>query len=515
MNKTIYGTITKSKNNQDVSLFINSKPVFSIYNPNNEAENFCKINANTEKNFFVTTGMAQAYHIFALQKNFPGSKILILEKYTDDFYKNEFSKTYETLKSNPNIIFSTVDTLEQDLINNYLPATDGDFIYRSLRSWIAQNNELEKLINIKINNALCIIKDDYSVQSHFGKLWFVNFCKNLNLLKKYPDIITSFSNHNFPKDKVAAIVSAGPTLDYTIEKIRKNREIYYVISTDTAYQCLIKNNIIPDVFVTIDAQQVSSLHAINNFNKDTLIVADLTSNNSIVNKAVKQNCKIIFSCNSNPFCTFALNYFNKKLNNNLFIKLNSGTGTVTMSALDFAYHCGFLNIEFFGTDFSYQNGKPYCKGTYLDRIYFSEANKNFNSETKFCKLMYRTELQPLTDKMLTSHILNSYKNSFINFIKKYKNLIIYSANGKIQNENFPAYKIDNLQQFESENKKAITKNINFDNNCFNDFWKSFKIEIDNNVLLIYPLICNIKKNNINNAINISKNIAKKIIANYN
>ena len=166
MTKTIYGNIIKSKTNNDVSQFLNSKPVFSIYNPENEAENFCKIITHSEKNFFVTTGMAQAYHIFALQKHFPDSKILILEKYIEDFYKNEFSKTYNKLKQNSNIIFSTVDTLEQDLIDNYLPATDGDFIYRSLRSWIAQNNDLEKIINTKINNALKIIKDDYSVQSH-------------------------------------------------------------------------------------------------------------------------------------------------------------------------------------------------------------------------------------------------------------------------------------------------------------------------------------------------------------
>lgn len=517
MEKTIYGSVIKSKTNLDISLYINSKPVFSLYNPENEAENFSKIQnqSQNENFFFVTTGMAQGYHIFSLLKHFPTSKILILEKYKEDFYKKEFSKTFSTLKEKENIIFSTIDTLEVDIINNYLPATDGDFIYRSLRSWLAQNNDCEALINNKIKTALQTVKDDYSVQAHFGKLWFVNFCKNLNLIKKYPENITNISNHNFPKNKVAAIVSAGPTLDSTIEKIKDFRDKYYVISTDTAYQTLIKCNIIPDVFVTIDAQHISCLHALKSFNNNTLLAADLCGNNSIIYKAIRQNCKIIFSCNNNPFTNFAEKYLSEK-NCNIFIKLNSGSGTVTMTALDFACKAGFKNIEFFGTDFSYQNGKPYCKGTYLDRSYFSNSIRTKNFESNFCRLMYRSELQKLENNKFSSHILNSYKDSFINFTSNFKELQIYSANGKIQNESYPVIDIEKYK-YNTDIFINNTSNLNISvySDLIKELFNNLSKEIENNIYVIYPLLCNIKMKNQKNAIKAAENLAKKIIANYN
>ncbi len=516
MINTIYGNIIKSKTNKDISQFINSKPMFSVYNPENEAENFCKIETSNENIFFVTTGMAQAYHIFALIKHFPKSKIIIIERCITDFNLPEFSSYYETLKQNKNLIFSTIDTIETDLLNNYLPALDGDFIYKPLRSWLAHNNDIEKEINHKINNALKQIKDDYSVQAHFGKIWFVNFCKNLNIIKKHSQNAVFFTNLNFPKYKVAAIVAAGPTLDSTIEKIKQYREKYYVISTDTAYQSLIKNNIVPEAFVTIDAQQISALHVINDLNKNTLIICDLCCNSSILNKAVNQNCKILFSSNNNPFCNYAVNYLENIINENLFIKLDSGSGTVTMSALDFAYKAGFKNIEFFGCDFSYQNGKAYCKGTYLDRIYYNQTSKYISSETMFTKLMFRTELNQINKNIFSSHVLDSYKNSFVKFIQKYPELKIYSANQKIQNDYYPAFCEKNFNYKEDyTNSSPSLINVNNLQQSIQKFYINFSTEIENNIFLIYPLLCYLKFHNKKNSINSAINIAKKIIANYN
>ena len=63
-----------------------------------------------------------------------------------------------------------------------------------------------------------------------------------------------------------------------------------------------------------------------------------------------------------------------------FPNLFSGAGTVTIAATDFAFHCGFKNIQVFGADFSYQNGKTYAKGTYLDVLYHKDENKILNAD---------------------------------------------------------------------------------------------------------------------------------------
>ena len=81
-------------------------------------------------------------------------------------------------------------------------------------------------------------------------------------------------------------------------------------------------------------------------------------------------------------------------------------------------------------NFSYQNGKAYAKGTYLDILYHKDENKICNAEFLYDKLMFRTPLR-LMDEKLTTQLLQSYKNSFEQFIIKnsysikYENSIYY------------------------------------------------------------------------------------------
>mgnify|MGYP003501780078 CR=1 FL=1 len=97
----------------------------------------------------------------------------------------------------------------------------------------------------------------------------------------------------------------------------------------------------------------------------------------------KKNATIGFFKSMHPLLNFIQNNF--KI-------LSSGTGTITMSALDLAVQLGFKNIEILGADFGYINGKSYAKGTYLDTLYQKSSNKIEPSELIFDKLLFRTNL---------------------------------------------------------------------------------------------------------------------------
>ena len=99
--------------------------------------------------------------------------------------------------------------------------------------------------------------------------------------------------------------------------------------------------------------------------------------------------------------------------------LNSGSGTVTIAALDFALKAGFKDIEIFGADFSFPLNKPYAKGTYLDTLYNKNASKINSSETLFSKLMFRTELKTISG-IKTTEVLQGYKTSFEKYLFKLK-----------------------------------------------------------------------------------------------
>lgn len=83
-------------------------------------------------------------------------------------------------------------------------------------------------------------------------------------------------------------------------------------------------------------------------------------------------------------------------------KIESGAGTVTIAAADWAKSCGFQKLKFFGADFSYNFGKPYTKGTYLEKQFFSKSNRLISAEEKHIALMFRTELEKYKDKKILS-----------------------------------------------------------------------------------------------------------------
>ena len=208
--------------------------------------------------------------------------------------------------------------------------------------------------------------------------------------------------------------------------MQENRNSFYIISTDTAFSCLIKYKIIPDAVISIDGQNISYNHFLHNTDvSNTLFLFDLTSNYKACKCLYEKNSNVYYFTGGHPFSVLVQNF-----SDSFFPNLFSGAGTVTIAATDFAFHCGFKNIQVFGADFSYQNGKAYAKGTYLDVLYHKDENKICNAEFLYDKLMFRTPLR-LMDEKLTTQLLQSYKNSFEEFIIKnsysikYENSIYY------------------------------------------------------------------------------------------
>lgn len=396
---SIYIDIELSKTGLKIPKFKSGKLIHSKYDPEREAINL--VNNIDENSFYLVTGIGAGFLIKKLAEKYPNSKIVAIENSQDDidFLEKHFQIISE-LKMN-NVIITTTENLYNSLLQNYIPSIYPSFKLIEYRSWILENQDIfEKIQNIT-SEALKNIAQDFSTQAHFGKIWQRNIINNLKQISSDTEII-------FPKEKIAVVVAAGPSLDKKIAWIKENREKIFIFATDTAYKTLQKEQIFSDAVISIDGQNISYHHFLRKINDKTIFIFDLCGNSSCIRKIKKNGNNIIFTTTGHPLITFAEQTQNTDYN---FIFANAGTGTVTISALDFASKVGFNEIIVIGADFSFPNKKPYAKGTYLEDIYMSYNNKTTTIEKNYISLMYRTKI--IKDlKYPTTKILKSYKQAF-------------------------------------------------------------------------------------------------------
>lgn len=467
----IYEKKILSKTGYEIPLFKNGHPMFSKYNYKNEVEVFAQ---NLNSNFIIILGIGSGYHIECVSKKLPLAKIICIEA---DKESLEFSLTFKTsseLLKNENIFFCSPENLN-DYIKLYLPSVYGNLTISSYKTWENENPEISKKIISKIKTQLNLIASDYSVQVHFGKIW------NRNILLNYKKILKSQFLKNQNTNLIAAIIAAGPSLDFSIKKLKDNRKSYFIISTDTSFNSLLNNEIFPDCVVSIDAQQISSTHffkIVSPKKHKIHFVFDLCSNPETINRIINLEQEIEFVKSNHPLENILQGTEN-------LLKLESGSGTVTIAACDWARQNGFKKIEFFGADFSYTN-KAYAKGTYLDYNFSSNQNLLENLETKFLTLMFRTELekinsnifnQKFTQNLYTSPTLKNYGISLLDWAKKFdfsnqENIFKtqknfnhqYSKNLKIENINYEEEILkfkNNLQNLEQKNLNQLLQDKYF------------------------------------------------------
>lgn len=472
MNK-LYSSIITAKTGTQIPVFTSGRTIESRYNPQNDAERLLTT-VNSSKSFFIVFGIGSGLLIKTLLEKNKFCTVLAIENSDDDINFLLQLEYVKEIKNNIRCTFCTKNQIKEILPLVYVPSFYGDMQIIEQRAWITEiGNDILQLQQ-EIQQALSLISADYSVQTHFGKIWQTNIKNNLQIIEKAnceraqskykaksnsePDLL------NIDTQKIARIIAAGPSLDNKIELLKKERKSSYIIATDTAFSTLLKHNIIPDSVVSIDGQHISQTHFIHktDFTK-TLFIFELTANSNAIKHVQNHGGTIIFCRNEHPLSTLAAEYSEKSI-----IHLFTGSGTVTIAAADFAIKAGFTQIEVFGADFSYSNGKPYAKGTYLDSIYSKQSSRIQPVEQFYSKLMFRTELQKLTETSCTTKILESYKFSFEEYLKNH-NLKFKKENGiyKIENQNIKQMLELKKTTVNTKDFYAyIKKNFNDEQKCF-------------------------------------------------
>lgn len=412
------------KNNVPFNILFNNKYLHSKYDPYKESERqfiqFIK-NIGSNINFIICYKIGLGYFIEQLIKNTEYKIIwiepnsLILEKAIE-----RLENCIENFKEILNVRIKLYNIFNKDFINLlYKEIILYEIFY--LKNAINSNDLI--LIDL-FNRKKFYYQVNYNTAKKFEKIWLSNFYKNLVHIKKIKPLSlleNLFYNSN------ALIVCGGPSLDKWIKTIKNIQNNIIIICVDTALNTLLKNNIMPDFVITVDAQLMNYLHLENHLKKSLNLICDPVVYYLTIKNSLKSNSNIFVFNNSLPYVNYV---YNKIFSNFPFLK--SG-GSVSTTALDFAKFIGCSNIFFVGLDFGFPEKIIHTKFSIIEsRMIYHNYRLLSLEHYNYKQISYlpkRFCIDLNNNKVLTNDKLLIFKNWFEKNYHIYKNLNLYLLYG--------------------------------------------------------------------------------------
>lgn len=411
----------------DKYIYLNSK-----YNPYKEAERFIE-NSNLDINQNVLFfGCVNLYQIFELLKKI-NKKVYII------ILNNEiFDYIYrDNILNNQNIelVFEKEENILISKISKIISEEENLNIL--IQPLAVKTSNFEKIKNILEKMEI----EKFSTKHGFTKL-------NENIIKNLDFIISDYGIKNMKekfKNIPSVIVSAGPSLDESIDKLYKLQNRILIIAVGTVLKKLLKYEIKPDFLVIIDPldnvyEQVKEV-------KEKIPCLYIPGVNKKALREIKGQRIIAFPDRDK---------FYEKMNNILEKGYIESGGSVATVALDFAYQLSCNPIIFVGQDLA-----------------LSKEGKTHTEETKFD--FVRREGIRIVDgingtKVKTLKNYYYYLNWIEEFIQRHKDIIfINSTEYGARIKGTIEKKINELNL-----KNKINKNFEFNNLIYEE--KSEKYE---------------------------------------
>ena len=205
----------------------------------------------------------------------------------------------------------------------------------------------------------------------------------------------------------AIIVSAGPSLDKNVKLLDEYKGRAFIVAVDAALNTLRKNNIVPDLIVTMDPK-FEKINALEDkvYNNLPMIVNMISGYKLLRSHKGRQ----FFDVQQNNFIGTIADKYNK-----IIPVLGTG-GSVANSAFSFLESAGFETIILVGQDLAYPNYKVHASGAF-------ENEKDI--ETESGKYYYVDDIYG--DKVLTEKNMDLYRLWFEERIADNKKLTVIDA----------------------------------------------------------------------------------------
>ncbi len=251
----------------------------------------------------------------------------------------------------------SAENIKTFLLSDYLPAIYGDLRTVPLRPSVETGGRYYTELIESIRELIGMVADDYTVQAQFGRKWYVNTLANLPVVQE--------STLTVKPVQRAFITGAGPSLESQIPELREMRETGYLIASDTSLPALLSYGITPDLVISIDCQLVSYHHFLQGMPGEVPLLLDLASPPVLTRLS---RCSAFFA-SSHPLSLYLSSHWRP------LPYIDTSGGNVSHAAVSLAQFLGAWEIYLLGVDFSYPEGKAYCRNTYIYPLFRSRESR--------------------------------------------------------------------------------------------------------------------------------------------
>ena len=476
---------TKSKK-YSAKVFKNGKSIFlhSAYNPEKEANALInEIKKETEKDLDLVFifGIGAGYLINAFKKL--NINIAVIEPSIKFFNLLIDNFKLDKILEDNITFFIGGDDIED--IEKFISLTNTKKVkFFITRSYATLFNEEALFYQSKVLSIVDKKIININTISRFDKLWAYNIASNAARISTHYGVNKFFDKY---KNIPAIIVSAGPSLEKNIRKLKEIKNKALIIAVDTAMKPLFSHNISPHFIITIDPQKKNSKYFRNVNFKESVLIAE----SSVDKEAIDSFNGAIYFINS----IFPLaKYFMEELGDRGDITTG---GSVSTAAYYFAIRIGANPIIMVGLDLSFPNYQTHIKGSYHEENFFTEIYKLDSYDSRIYKVLIagnlREEKNIYNEKVWTDSRFDMYKNWYEEQCEKNNKIKFYNATeGGIIINGMENIKLEELIKKFNDieiNIDKDDKNIERKNEILTNI-KNGLIKIDGEISKIKPYVLN-------------------------
>ena len=346
--------LEKSKSG-NLTLKYNNKYIHSKYDPVKEGIQFAEGNKELlNEKIVVVYGLGLGYHIHAIAEKLKDDSVLYVFEYNKKLieYCKKVNKDIFNYK-NTKIIGSTDSQFLRKFADS-LRSVENIIIHKASLETIRESNKL--LYNLI--NDFNIMKQHVDMDTEIIKQSEENYKINTeNNYKSINEFIEQFKKSNKP----FIIVSAGPSVDNDLSKLKQNREKFNIISVGSAFRTLVKNRITPDAVVIIDTKPIVKKQFEN---------------------LETYNIPLCFSATASRWAVELYNGPKYIFNTSEHDEIKT-RGTVAVSAMDIAIKCNAKKIILLGQDLAFINKKSHTST--FEETYGFKDDYTINKKMKTVK----------------------------------------------------------------------------------------------------------------------------------
>jgi hypothetical protein len=257
---------------------------------------------------------------------------------------------------------------------------------------------------------------DRATINAFGNLFLRNALHNLDNFRHCCPV--SFLSGKFSGRK-AVIVSSAPSIEDSIENLKRHEHSLYIIAVDSALPVLSSYGIDPDFVISIDPQPRIREHFLGHEPGRQIHIFSIVSPPELVYRY-----KGFLSGNSHPVSQI-INGLYPQWNSSI----DSGTGSVAGDAFNFAVLAGFECIAMTGFDFSFPGNLIYARETAYQKrysLYFSSRFKT--AETFNAGYIFRSSGSLVVEGRYTRRSFTGYRDSLDELIRESNNGKVFMIN---------------------------------------------------------------------------------------